>query len=363
MVFSPSVTSSHLPGQRVTCPETIRQLKTHRARLCNIHSAKRFIGSQPVTLNKATLKLIQREEYWVCEKSDGMRVMVMIVDAEQFSQQVYMFNRKDELYRLQGIRFPHYNDASHLLEDTMIDGEFVVSSNASTGREFYTLLAFDCLVLANANLMKMSFDKRYQMLKDRVIMPLQSFLSKQPTLRDSMPFEVCLKGMAPAHTADKVLLEQIPKLTHPNDGLIFTRVKSDYQVGATPSILKWKPTSGISIDFRLKLEFPSQKGFPGNTENSLKPTLKLMMNCGKTEEVFDTIKISDVEWEELKNEGGQLDNRIVEVVWNSSERTWRILRFRNDKKNGNYHAVVREILTSIQDGVEVSSVRSINFRT
>lgn len=58
----------------------------------------------------------------------------------------------------------------------------------------------------------------------------------------------------------------------------------------------------------------------------------------------------------------QLDNRVVEVVWDSTRQTWKILRFRDDKKNGNYRAVVFSILDSIRDGVEAAEVSYILIR-
>lgn len=38
--------------------------------------------------------------------------------------------------------------------------------------------------------------------------------------------------------------------------------------------------------------------------------------------------------------------------------TWRILRFRDDKREGNFRTVVTKIIDSIRDGVEADQVRS-----
>lgn len=59
----------------------------------------------------------------------------------------------------------------------------------------------------------------------------------------------------------------------------------------------------------------------------------------------------------LKAEGEQLDDRIVEVHWDMEAECWRMMRFRDDKPNGNHKSVVDGIIKSIADGVEKDAVR------
>jgi mRNA guanylyltransferase len=60
----------------------------------------------------------------------------------------------------------------------------------------------------------------------------------------------------------------------------------------------------------------------------------------------------------MKLSGEQYDDRIVEVHWNSELGRWRMMRFRDDKPNGNFRTVVENIIQSIADGVEKPAVRS-----
>jgi mRNA guanylyltransferase len=58
----------------------------------------------------------------------------------------------------------------------------------------------------------------------------------------------------------------------------------------------------------------------------------------------------------MKATGQQYDDRIVEVSWDKEKESWRFLRFRDDKPDGNHFSVVQNIIESIIDGVEVDEV-------
>lgn len=58
----------------------------------------------------------------------------------------------------------------------------------------------------------------------------------------------------------------------------------------------------------------------------------------------------------LKLSREQIDDRVVEVHWDSAVSHWRMMRFRDDKPNGNHRTVVENIIQSIVDGVEKEAV-------
>jgi mRNA guanylyltransferase len=68
----------------------------------------------------------------------------------------------------------------------------------------------------------------------------------------------------------------------------------------------------------------------------------------------------------MKLTGKQIDDRTVEVRWDPALSHWRMMRFRDDKPNGNHRDIVEKIIQSIVDGVEkdvVSTTSPINLRT
>lgn len=62
----------------------------------------------------------------------------------------------------------------------------------------------------------------------------------------------------------------------------------------------------------------------------------------------------------MKASGEQFDDRVVEVHWDPGLEGWRMMRFRDDKPNGNHKDVVENILKSIADGIEKDAVSSLS---
>ncbi len=67
-----------VPGELLTDETARGHLNEHVSRICNLNSV-RFPGSQPVSFSSASLDLLETLDFWVCEKSDGVRILVFIV--------------------------------------------------------------------------------------------------------------------------------------------------------------------------------------------------------------------------------------------------------------------------------------------
>lgn len=353
-----------IPGELVH-PEYAENLRRLVAQLCNANSTK-FPGSQPVSFAQQDLERLEREDFWVCEKSDGVRVLFFVHSVKD-SQDVYLIDRHNQYRLINGFFFPHHENPLKPLRTTILDGELVIDIDPRTKKETLRMLAFDCLVVDNQNVMSRPLDKRYGRLNEWFYKPFEKMIQEYPHMLQTLPFEIKIKNMQFSYGIEKVFNDDIPKLQHGNDGLIFTCSQTPYVIGTDQNIKKWKPPSENTIDFKLVLRFPPDPTNPSQPDYLAKPFFALHVFAGGKDpyEFFDELYVDDDEWEKMKLSGEQIDDRIVEVFWQSSEKRWGFMRFRDDKPNGNHKTVVFNIIQSIIDGVEKDDLlaRTNSIRT
>ncbi|KZP12553.1 mRNA guanylyltransferase [Athelia psychrophila] len=316
------------------------------------HQLHRFPGKQPVSFRAQDLDKLESQDFWVCEKPDGMRVLLFVNTLPSKEQLVYIIDRHNSYRQLDGFVFPHHMNTSAMLGNTIVDGEL------NTMR----FLAFDCLVVDNENVMTKNLEKRYGRLKDFFHRPYAKMMRDYPHMAASQPFHIKVQTFRPSYHVGTVFTEDIPALQHGNDGLIYTCVTTPYVTATDHNVIKWKPPSKNSIDFKLVLQFPPSTTQPNVPDLEAMPFFALHVFCGDDRgvpkyEPFDELDVGEQEWETLKQTGEQIDDRIVEVYWERSRACWRMMRFRDDKPNGNFKRVVDNIMKSIEEGVEKEGLR------
>ncbi|KAF6763788.1 mRNA capping enzyme [Ephemerocybe angulata] len=344
-----------LPGNLVQRnSEQERWLKRHVAQMCGLEH-ERFPGSQPVSFGSKDLNKLEQHDFWVAEKSDGIRVLFLVAfDANSNTQAVFLVDRHNNYREIEGFCFPHHEDPRRNLRNSLVDGELVVDTDPKTGQQTMRFLAFDCLVIDDQNVMSKTLDKRYGKWFFR---PYSRMIRDHPQMAALQPFDMKVKDINFSYHVEKVFNIDIPNLMHGNDGLIYTCVSTPYTPGTDQNILKWKPPSENSIDFKLVLKFPPNPSNPREPDFYAKPLFLLYVWLGgdgrsAQYEHYDDMYLSDEEWDKLKLSGEQVDDRVVEVHWDTGMQRWRMMRFRDDKPNGNHHSVVENIIQSIADGVE-----------
>ncbi|KAG5644219.1 hypothetical protein DXG03_008814 [Asterophora parasitica] len=334
-------------------PEEEAQIKKE-----NEWAEDRFPGAQPVSFAQRDLDKLESADYWVCEKSDGVRVLFLIhTDLASNDQSLYLIDRHNTYHQLSGIFFPHHIDPMQPLRNTLIDAELVLDVDPRTKQETLRMLCFDALVVDDQNVMAKPLDRRYGRLTEWFFKPYARMMKDHPHMGASQPFAIKVKEINFSYHAEKVFEVDIPALQHGNDGLIYTCVSTPYTPGTDPNILKWKPPSENSIDFKLVLRFPPLRTQPDRPDFRAKPVFLLHVWCGDERgvpkyELYDEMYVDDTEWERLKLGQEQIDDRIVEVHWDKDVQHWRMMRFRDDKPHGNHKSVVENIIQSIADGVE-----------
>ncbi|KAF9390638.1 Dcp1p-Dcp2p decapping enzyme complex alpha subunit [Podila verticillata] len=320
-----------------------------RQRICSaigLHGGNRFVGAQPVSFTRLTLKELASEDYFVSEKSDGVRVLLYCVLGEDGKQNVYLVDRKNKFSYVQELVFPAPGNQG-LLHETVVDGELVTDTEAD-GQHLVRYLAFDLLATNGQSIIDKPLGSRLARLQSEFITPYRQMLQNPNVKLAPQPFRVSLKQMELSYGIDKMFFEVIPHLKHGNDGLIFTSAVAPYIPSTNTKMLKWKPPSENTIDFRLTLESTS----------SHKPLFVLNEWLGgQNYSRFGQLTVPDDLWQQWQSTSTELQNRVVEVNYSPSDNTWRFFRFRDDKEHGNHSSVIQKVVQSIQDGVEREELR------
>ncbi|KAJ1918646.1 Dcp1p-Dcp2p decapping enzyme complex alpha subunit [Tieghemiomyces parasiticus] len=344
-----------LPGV-VVDPPRVAELRTSVAQLLGLPN-ERFPGAQPVSFLERHIADLEAEDFFVCEKSDGVRCLVYAVVNPRGQPETYLIDRKNNYRFVPNLQFPNPPDRQPppFHNGTLFDGELVVDQEPD-GRSYMTMYCFDLLASSGENLMPRSLMSRLGYLKEHVIRPYQRLVESNPRFAQAQPFRVVAKSMELSYGLNKVLREDIPKLKHKNDGLIFVSVKSPYIPGTTEKMLKWKPAHENSVDFRVNLEYPQGGGL------SARPRFVLSAWQGGQNYVqFGELGLTDEEWNHFRQNGIQLENRIVEVTYNPDHcppAQWQFMRFREDKPHANFITVVERVIQSIREGITQDELMS-----
>lgn len=273
----------------------------------------------------------------------------------------YLIDRKNDYWCVPQLHFPIPGDDTHLgfHTDTIIDGELVIDTlpNHQVQAKY---LVFDCLMLDGNSLMNRTLDKRIAYFGERIFKPYQELYKAFPEEIQYLPFVLELKQMQMGYGIEMMFRQVLPTLPHGNDGLIFTCRNTDYKHGTDPHILKWKPESENSVDFRLSLDFPviepdAQDIAEGITkpyfDYDATPTANLLVSYDNNkDEYYGTMYLEPSEWETMKALNEPLNDRIVECHMDAHKR-WRFMRWRDDKEKPNHISTVESVIESITDRV------------
>ncbi|KAJ2962054.1 hypothetical protein NQZ79_g2762 [Umbelopsis isabellina] len=275
-----------------------------------------FPGSQPVSFEAKHLIDLQREDYFVCEKSDGVRYLMFATHTPK-GPATFLLDRNRSWFFIPHLLFPLRGKDTEYHNETLMDGELV-----------------------------MDIDEN-KMLQQEVIQPFHA-------AKISAPFKVELKKMERSYGLG-VVFDQMTRLKHASDGVIFTPVKLPYTPGTCEKLLKWKPAELNTVDFRIAVKWSKEH----------KPiySLEVVMQ-GKNFKFYDHLQLEQetaLEWKKSVPDGRigefrydpQWNVTIVEPGYAPTVRKggWRFVKFREDKELANDEQVVKKILKSIQDGI------------
>ena len=184
----------------------------------------RFPGPQPVSIERRHFPLLKRQPYVVCEKTDGVRYMLVCPPG---SKESYLVNRNFETKLVSFAGFP---------KDTILDGELVTTKDK---RELF--MVHDAVRVKGYNLMSENLATRLGFATDAVKRIIKS---------KKDPFEIRVKNMISLSTIQD--LPALDSFEYETDGIVMTPINEPIRTGTHETMFKWKPHHRITVDFMIK---------------------------------------------------------------------------------------------------------------
>ncbi|KAM7136061.1 mRNA-capping enzyme isoform 1-T1 [Molossus nigricans] len=286
-----------------------------------------FPGAQPVSMDKQNIKLLEQNPYKVSWKADGTRYM-MLIDG---TNEVFMIDRDNSVFHVSNLEFPFRKDLRIHLSNTLLDGEMII--DRVNGQAVPRYLIYDIIKFNAQPVGDCDFNVRLQCIEREIINPRHEKMKAGLIDKTQEPFSVRNKPFFDIYTSRKLLEGNFAKeVSHEMDGLIF-QPTGKYKPGRCDDILKWKPPSLNSVDFRLKITRMGGEG--------LLPQNVGLLYVGGYERPFAQIKVT----KELK----QYDNKIIECKFENN--SWVFMRQRTDKSFPNAYNTAMAVCNSISNPV------------
>ena len=184
-----------------------------------------FPGPQPVSIERKHFTCFQKP-YFVCEKSDGVRHVLMAF-MYQGNKMCVLVNRALEV-TLYPLSLPKIS-----YEGTILDGELVEK----------LFLVYDAVLVSGINVANENLVSRLTQAGKVVSAILR-------TVKDA--FTVRMKTFFKLKDIEEFYEKYLPTLTYKTDGLVFTPVDEPVRSGTHETLFKWKPCEKNTVDFLVK---------------------------------------------------------------------------------------------------------------
>lgn len=207
--------------------EIVRNSPLHEAAKDFIHSVWKskdrntFPGSHPISIERRHFDILKKNEYVVCEKTDGTRYMMVCFMFE--GRKISLFvNRNMTMYQV-SLCVP---------ANTILDGELVKWHNGDM-----VYMVFDGNVVNGKDIQHMSYINR---LKET------EFATKGPIGPNGI-------RIVNKTVWAKTCVMQLEDTAFPydTDGYVFTPVNEPVRMETHETMFKWKPLDRITVDFKV----------------------------------------------------------------------------------------------------------------
>ncbi|KAM3602318.1 uncharacterized protein V6R79_001826 [Siganus canaliculatus] len=286
-----------------------------------------FPGAQPVSMDRQNICFLEQSPYKVSWKADGTRYM-MLIDGKN---EVFMIDRDNTVFHIANLEFP-VRKAKHIhLSNTLLDGEMIIDK--VNGQPVPRFLIYDIIKFNGQPVGQCDFNIRLLCIEKEIISSRMEKMKIGQIDKTKEPFSVRNKPFFDIHASRKLLEGSFTsQVSHEVDGLIFQPC-GRYRAGRCDDILKWKPPSLNSVDFRLKITKVGGEG--------LVPQTVGLLYVGSYDMPFAKMRAT----KELK----QYDNKIIECTF--ANNSWVFMRQRVDKSFPNSYETAMAVCKSIKEPV------------
>lgn len=280
-----------------------------------------FPGPQPISIERKHFPLLKKDDYFVCEKTDGTRIALvcLVVNSKKYTVTV------DRAMRMTPVNF---NMPRSAYDGTILDGEMVTTRNGKTH-----FMIYDGVVVGGATIKAMTLKNRIAKI---------DYFIKGIMRTDKDPFVIKMKtfyGLAGIkHLIMKLKHDDFP---YANDGIVLTPIADPVRMGTHETLFKWKPREKNTVDFLVKLRADHTIGLYIQERGQL---------------VFSSQYTPTPAWA-----AAMKDNMIVECAYNLTEwpRRWEPLNVRTDKTHPNNRRTLSRTMVNIEEDIQLSEFLKI----
>jgi len=207
-------------------------------------------------MDRQNIAYLRTMPYKVSWKADGTRYM-MLIDGKD---RVFFVDRDNCVFQASDMTFFHRKMPHKHISDTLLDGEMVIDEVGDQRRPRY--LAYDVIKFEKEDVGKASFSIRLLCIDKEIIQARAKYIGEGRIDKLREPFSIRLKQFWPLSDAHVLLGPKFTKesLGHEPDGLVFQPSDKPYTPGRDDEILKWKPSSHNSVDFKMQVVRENRPG-------------------------------------------------------------------------------------------------------
>lgn len=313
-----------------------------------------FPGAQPVNMCKRNVPDVQRGAYFVAEKTDGVRYLMLSVPASGGGETCVLVDRSMNVFRVIGGAFL----AGVLGSGTILDGELVHNRSKKTA----IFVAFDILRHRDQDLVALSFIRRLTILHEEVMSAYSRQVQAETegaspdahltlVMKTFVPRQKIMDLFRRIHVdgRHRIFRDEGRSLHHKTDGIIF-QPDTPYKMGTDTALLKWKWADLASVD--LKVHSAAGPGTGGS--------LRLCSEAGQHGEEVDlsrSVHLSDHDKARLLADMGTSRSVIAEVALEPGSGLWVYMGLRPDKDRPNYITTVISTMVEVAEGLSEEELK------